>query len=193
MWTGGAWRGDSGRSGRHCSGDGGSSLLRCRLLLTTGTSPWKRALAEQRQQRHQRAWLSHGCAGLSQKAMRVGLLTFATGPSEPGLLPGTCPSRLSWRSLFFSAASTPTTHLLLECYALRFGLWTCNLDMKRAFLHVPQDEEVYLWPPQEWTDHELAAGPPNLPWRRSVGWTRLCKDVARGHKLLGCFVACACG
>ena len=58
------------------------------------------------------------------------------------------------RDDLFAAASTPTTHLIIDALAC-IHRWSRAIgDISRAFLHVPEDEEVFAEPPAEWTERE---------------------------------------
>ena len=52
------------------------------------------------------------------------------------------------RDDLFAAASTHTTHLLVDLIAAVFLFSRAIGDIARAFLHVPEDEEVYSRPPE---------------------------------------------
>ena len=58
------------------------------------------------------------------------------------------------RDDLFAAASTPTTHLVVDMLCCIF-LWSRAIgDITRAFLHVFEDELVFARPPAEWLERE---------------------------------------
>ena len=55
---------------------------------------------------------------------------------------------------FFAPSSTAPTSRMIDILACKCGLARLTLDVKRAFLNVPEDEEIYVQPPREWLESQ---------------------------------------
>eukprot|EP00971_Amphidinium_carterae_P309332 6147173-Amphidinium_carterae.1 len=76
-----------------------------------------------------------------------------------------------WLDDLFAPSSTPVTSRVIDHVALRLRQGTFVIDATNAFLHVPEDDEIYLEPAKEWLDQEIAAGRRgDVVWRALRCW-----------------------